>query len=172
MKTSRLLVALALAAIPAFAQSRPVLAEGTEIKVRTDQNIPAKPPLGSAYSATVSEDVLGRSGAVIIPRGSPARLVAVQSEGGKDVVLDLRSVTVNKRRYLLAADTRKSGGAGVGANTGLLSTLAAELQSEPCSARLPGAARERQSAHCWVGRVAPALKYTRAGRKKSQPKPS
>ncbi len=117
MKTSRLLVALALAAIPAFAQSRPVLAEGTEIKMRTDQSIPAKPPLGSAYSATVSEDVLGRSGAMIIPRGSPARLVAVQGEGGKDVALDLRSVTVNKRRYLLAADTRKSGGAGVGANT-------------------------------------------------------
>jgi len=117
MKTSLLLIALAMTAIPAFAQSRPVLAEGTEIKVRTDQNILAKPPLGAAYSATVSEDVLDRSGAVIIPRGSPARLVAVEGEGGKDVALDLRSVTVNNRKYLLAVDTRKSGGAGVGANT-------------------------------------------------------
>jgi hypothetical protein len=117
MKRSLLLAALALAAIPAFAQSRPVLAEGTEIKIRTDQNIPAKPSLGATYSATVSDDVLDRSGAVIIPRGSPARLVAVEGEGGKDVALDLRSVTVNDRKYLLAVDTRKSGGAGVGANT-------------------------------------------------------
>lgn len=117
MKTSLLLTALAVVAIPAFGQSRPVLAEGTEIKVRTDQNIPAKPPLGAAYSATVSEDVRDRSGAVIIPRRSPARLVAIEGEGGKDVALDLRSVTVNDRKYLLAADTRKSGGAGVGANT-------------------------------------------------------
>jgi hypothetical protein len=95
MKMSRLLVALALAAIPALAQSRPVLAEGTEIRVRTDQSIPAKPSVGSTYSATVSEDVLDRSGAVIIPRGSPARLAAVEAEGGKDVALDLRSVTMN-----------------------------------------------------------------------------
>jgi hypothetical protein len=117
MKTFLLLVTLALAAIPAFAQSRRVLAEGTEIRVRTDQNIPTKPSVGATYSATVSEDVLDRSGAVIIPRGSPARLVAVEGEGGKDVALDLRSVTMNGRKYLLAVDTRKSGGAGLGANT-------------------------------------------------------
>jgi len=112
-----LVVALALAAIPAFAQSRPVVAEGTEIRVRTDQNIPAKPSLGEGYSATVSEDVLDRSGAVVVPRGSPARLVAVEGESSKDVALDLRSVTVNDRKYLLAVDSRKSGGAGLGANT-------------------------------------------------------
>jgi hypothetical protein len=117
MKASLLLVALALAAIPAFAQSRPVLAEGTEIRVRTDQNIPAQPSLGTTYSGSVSEDVLDRSGAVVIPRGSPARLVAVQGQGGKDVALDLRSVTMNGRKYLLAVDTRKGGGAGLGANT-------------------------------------------------------
>jgi hypothetical protein len=118
MKISRLLVALVVAALPAFAQSRPVLAEGTEIRIRSDQNIPAKPSVGADYSATVSEDVLDRAGAVVIPRGSPARLVAVEGEGGKDVALDLRSVTMNGRKYLLAVDTRKSGGgAGLGANT-------------------------------------------------------
>jgi hypothetical protein len=108
---------LALAAIPTFAQSRPVLAEGTEIRVRTDQNIPAKPPLGATYSASVSEDVLDHLGAVVIPRGSPARLVAVEGEG-KDVALDLRSVTMKGRTYVLAVDTRKGGvGADLGANT-------------------------------------------------------
>jgi len=117
MKISRSLVALVLAALPAFAQSRPVLAEGTEIRIRTDQNIPAKPSVGAAYSATVSEDVLDRASAVVIPRGSPAQLVAVEGEGDKDVALDLRSVTMNGRKYLLAVDTRKSGGAGLGANT-------------------------------------------------------
>src|SRR5882724_6285125 len=50
MKTFLLLVTLALAAIPAFAQSRRVLAEGTEIRVRTDQNIPTKPSVGATYS--------------------------------------------------------------------------------------------------------------------------
>ena len=116
MKASLLSLALALAAVPAFAQPSPTLPEGTEIRVRTDQKIPAKPPLGAAYSATVSEDVLDHSGVVAIPRGSPARLVAVKGEGGKDVALDLRSVTVKGRKYLLAVDASKTGGAGLGAN--------------------------------------------------------
>ena len=115
MKMCLLSVALALATVPTFVQSR-ILPEGTEVRVRTDQKIPAKPPLGTAYSATVSEDVLDRSGAVIIPRSSPARLVAVKSEDGKDVVLDLRSVSIKGRRYLLAAEGSKTGGAGLGAN--------------------------------------------------------
>ena len=109
-------VALVLLSVPSFAQSRHMLAEGTEVRVRTDQNIPAKPAVGSAYSATVSEDVQNSSGAVIIPRGAPARLVAVREENGKNAVLDLRSVNIRGRRYVLAAQGSKTGGAGLGAN--------------------------------------------------------
>lgn len=111
---SRILSALVLLAIPALAQPRHVVPEGAEVRVRTDQRIPANPPVGTVYRATVSEDVQDGSGAVIIPRGAPARLVAVQD--GKNSVLDLRSVTLRGRRYLLAAQGTKTGGAGLGAN--------------------------------------------------------
>ena len=113
---SLLTLALVLLSLPGFAQRRHVVPEGTEVRVRTDQRIPAKPAIGSAYTATVSDDVQDRSGAVVIPRGAPVRLVAVQEENGKNAVLDLRSVTLRGRRYLLAVQGTKTGGAGLGAN--------------------------------------------------------
>src|SRR5205085_9064827 len=57
---------LLLLTISAFAQTNRVIPQGTEIKVRTDSAIPAKPAAGSAYSATVSQDVQDSSGAVVI----------------------------------------------------------------------------------------------------------
>lgn len=90
---------------------------GTEIKVRTDTAIPAKPPAGAAYSASVSDDVPNTAGGIAIPRGSRARLVATASPDGKDTVLDLRSVTVGGKRYNLVASGGKSEGTGtLGAN--------------------------------------------------------
>jgi len=94
----------------AFAQANHILNQGTEIKVRTDTAIPAKPAADQQYTATISNDVMNSSGSVAIPRGSRAVLVAVPTADGKDVDLDLRYVTVNGRRYLLAA--RSSGGNG------------------------------------------------------------
>src|SRR5207253_11454706 len=88
--------------------------QGTEIKVRTDSAIPAKPAAGSAYSATVSQDVQDSSGAVVIPHGSPARLVAVKN--GNDTTLDLRSVTIDGRRYSITSAEGKSAPGGLGAN--------------------------------------------------------
>ncbi len=61
MKAFLLSLALAVVAVSAFAQSRPVLPEGTEVRVRTDKNIPANPLVGAGYSAMVSEDVLDRA---------------------------------------------------------------------------------------------------------------
>lgn len=117
MRQTRLLtIFLLLAGLAAWAQTR-TLGESTEIKVRTDTAIPAHPAAGAAYTATVSDDVPDTSGAIAIPRGSRARLVAVSTDNGKDTLLDLRSVTVNGRRYDLAAGGGKSaGGAGLGAN--------------------------------------------------------
>jgi hypothetical protein len=109
---------LLLAGLAAWAQTR-TLGEGTEIKVRTDTAIPAHPAAGAAYTATISDDVPDTSGKIAIPRGSRARLVAVPTNNGKDALLDLRSVTMNGRRYDLAAvgGGKSAGGAGLGANT-------------------------------------------------------
>jgi DNA-binding CsgD family transcriptional regulator len=103
MKT---LFSVLLLAITAFAQNNRVLPKGAEIKVRTDSAIPAKPAAGASYGATISQDVTDTSGAVLIPRGSPARLVAVNN--GKDTTLDLRSVTINGRSYLITVAGKSS----------------------------------------------------------------
>jgi hypothetical protein len=117
-KIQFLALCVLLAGLTAWAQTR-TLGEGTEIKVRTDTAIPAHPAAGAAYTATVSDDVPGTTGAIAIPRGSRARLVAVPTDNGKDTLLDLRSVTVAGRRYDLAAagDGKSTGSAGLGANT-------------------------------------------------------
>jgi hypothetical protein len=103
----------------AVAPTNRTISNGTEIKVRTDQAIPAKPARGSSYAATVSNDVMDNQGAVIIPRGARAQLAAVASNDNKDTVLDLRSVTLNGRRYSLTTSTTGQAGTpgGIGANS-------------------------------------------------------
>jgi hypothetical protein len=66
MKSAKLLfatIAIFLAS-SAWAQTLP---QNTEIKVRTDSAIPAKPAPNSHYSASVSNDVTDSSGNVVIP---------------------------------------------------------------------------------------------------------
>jgi hypothetical protein len=96
------------------------LPAGTEIKVRTDSAIPAKPAVGAAFNATVSNDATDANGTVLIPKGSPARLVAERTADGKDTSLDLRSVTVNGQRFNIVssegAATGSSTPGGLGAN--------------------------------------------------------
>jgi hypothetical protein len=120
MKRSYLLsiLLLCVSCYGALAQTMRVLPEGSEIKVRTDTAIPAKPPVGAAYTASVSNDVLDKSGAVAIPRNARAQLVATRSGNGDDTILDLRSVTMNGRRYLVttATTSKSSGTAGLGMN--------------------------------------------------------
>jgi hypothetical protein len=113
MKTARIFLTLGplLIALSAWTQTLP---QGTEIRVRTDSAIPAKPPANADYSASVSADVFDSSGHVVIPRGSRARLVA--EPNGDDATLDLRSVTVNGRTFELTAPGKNSGAQGLGAN--------------------------------------------------------
>ncbi len=99
-----------------LAQSNLNLPSGTEIKVRTDTAIPAKPEANSRYTGSVSQDVKDSSGNVLIPRGSRAHLVAVPSNDGKDTTLDLRSVNLNGQSYLIQAAGEKSTPGGLGAN--------------------------------------------------------
>lgn len=118
IRFSLTLLLLSILACAGYAQNVRVIPQGSEIKVRTDTAIPAKPEIGHIYTADVSNEVVDRSGNVAIPRASRAELVAVQSEDGKDTILDLRSVTVNGRRYLLTATgtTKTSSPEGVGMN--------------------------------------------------------
>jgi hypothetical protein len=100
------------------------LAPGTQISVRNEETIDSGRAVeGQTFAAEVSRDVLDESESVVIPRGANAQIVIRSaSKGGKiegqsDLVLDLQSVSVDGRRYLL--DTRdivRRGQAGVGKN--------------------------------------------------------
>jgi hypothetical protein len=105
--------------VAAYAQTRRTLPEGTEVKVRTDTPIPTKPAANSKYTASVTNDVMDKTGAVAIPRNAKAQLVAVKTSDGKDTNLDLRSVSINGRKYLITTLTsaKSSGPGGLGANT-------------------------------------------------------
>jgi len=118
MKRSILFATLFALLTAVGAKAQQTLPSGTEIKVRTDTSIPAKPAADSRYSASVSDDVKDSSGNVVIPRGSRARLVAVPSQDAKDTNLDLRSVNINGKSYLVEAKGQSSSGApgGLGAN--------------------------------------------------------
>lgn len=116
MKLTILGILVLAATIAADAQATRIVPEGTEIKVRTDVAIPAKPPANAKYAATISNDITDSSGNVIIPRSARAQLVAVPSEDGKETHLDLRSVTIGGKRYLLTANTSSKNSSGLGMN--------------------------------------------------------
>jgi len=122
MKRTMLLATLFALMTAVGANAQQTIPSGTEIKVRTDTAIPAKPAADTRFSASVSQDVKDNSGNVIIPRGSRARLVAVPTDDGKDTNLDLRSVTVNGTPFLVQAKGEASsapGGLGANKRTGI-----------------------------------------------------
>src|SRR5437763_17111446 len=96
----KILLTVLLLSVSLFAQSGRRIPKDTEIKVRTDVPIPAQPAAGASYAASVSDDVKDNSGAVLIPRGSRARLVAVNQ--GKDAPLEHRYVTTSGGRLLIS----------------------------------------------------------------------
>ena len=98
---------------------------GSEIVVRTNDVIDARHPSdGRIYTAVVDRDVTDNQGRVVIPRGSDAELIAREIDD-KEVVVDLESVNVNGRRYIVDAqeqsviseDKRKEG-VGMNERTG------------------------------------------------------
>ncbi|MBV9399759.1 MAG: DUF3011 domain-containing protein [Bryobacterales bacterium] len=91
---------------------------GTTIPVRTDERIDAVRLENRFYHATVDQDVWGLDGRLAIPRGSPVELT-VRPGPGRDLIVDLESITVNGQRYGLVAEPNRLGsqsGPGVGAN--------------------------------------------------------
>jgi hypothetical protein len=92
-------VTITLAATAWAQQDR--VPSGTEITVRTNGRIEAKDSKnGRIYTAVVDRDVRDRSGDVVIPRGSDAELI-VRSTSNHELQLDLESVSVNGRRYVV-----------------------------------------------------------------------
>src|SRR5690606_22041996 len=78
---------------------------------------------GQTFDVQVTRDVTNANGDVVIPRGSRADIVIVSaSQGGRikgasDLVLDLRAVNINGRRYSIqTAEVTKKGKSGIGAN--------------------------------------------------------
>jgi hypothetical protein len=101
-----------------------VLPAGTEIPVRLEETIDSgKAAEGQTYPAEVTQDILDEAGDVVIPRGSNAQvMIKSLSKGGRfhgasDLVLDLRSVSVEGQEYALdTTDLQQKGKDGVGGN--------------------------------------------------------
>ena len=100
-----------------------ILPSGTELTVRTAEDIDSSTAVvDQTFSAIVESDIIGASDNVIIPAGSHAVLVVREiSSGGRtgspDMVLDMQSMTVSGRRYLVStADLRQDTGTGIGKN--------------------------------------------------------
>jgi hypothetical protein len=94
---------------------------GTSLEVRTLETIKSDSAVdGRTYQAEIAQDVVTGSGRVLIPKGSPARLVMISSKDsgkvmGAQVQFGLQMVQVNGREYTVtSAATKRS--AGLGAN--------------------------------------------------------
>ncbi|HYO84348.1 MAG TPA: hypothetical protein VES20_23290 [Bryobacteraceae bacterium] len=112
---------VATLSLPLAAQTDRVPA-GAEITVRTNEAIDAKHPSDSRiYTASVEQDVRDRNGNVVIPRGSDVELT-MRDISDTDVIVDLNSVNVNGRRYMVDAQSHQVTGVederreGVGSN--------------------------------------------------------
>ncbi len=105
------------------AEAEYLIPQGTDLAVRTNEAINSETATqGQTFAATVAQDVKDASGQVVIPRGSPAQLAINEIKGGgvtgsPTLALDLRSVTVNGRPYLVeTGKVEQSSGTGQGAN--------------------------------------------------------
>lgn len=101
-KSSLAVLAALLLGIGAWAAETPkTIPSGTELKIRTNETIDSKTAREDQnYSAVVDQDVVGSSGEILIPKGSDAQLVVRKASGG-EVALDVDSVRIGGRRYLL-----------------------------------------------------------------------
>jgi hypothetical protein len=101
-----------------------IVPAGAQIAVRNEETIDSgKAVEGQTFEAEVTRDVKDADGAVVIPRGSNARIVIRSaSRGGRfkgaaDLVLDLDSVAIDGREYKLdTTNIAERGHDGVGVN--------------------------------------------------------
>lgn len=97
------------------------ISAGTRIQVRTDDAIDVHDRADNRiYNGRVAEDVMGDNGRVLIPRGARAELM-VTSVGEHEMSVDLESITLHDRRYMVAAsayDRARHTGVGENKRTG------------------------------------------------------
>jgi hypothetical protein len=92
------------------AQTATTVPSGSDIKVRTDEQITAD----ANNVGSVTEDVVN-NGTTVIPKGSPVVLSTVKN--GSKVAVDLTSVTVGSRKYAIEASSYKPGSVGANKTT-------------------------------------------------------
>jgi len=101
-----------------------VLPEGTKVSVRTEETIDSgKAVEGQTFAADIADDVVDSNGDVVVPRGANAQVVIRSaSKGGRfkgtsDLVLDLQSISVGGKQYLVSTtDLTQKGKQGFGVN--------------------------------------------------------
>lgn len=99
-----------------------MLPAGTQVSVRTNQNIDSKQAQpGQTFDAEIENNVVDQTGNVVIPKGSQAQLALVSTKGmlGKEGFgLALQSVNVNGQQLTLQSNTVNGSGnkGGIGAN--------------------------------------------------------
>jgi hypothetical protein len=107
---------------PRYARDWAVLPVGTSISVRTDETIDSGNAVeGRTFPAAIVQDILDGNGRVVIPQGSRATLIVRRAtEGGTltsgSYVLDLDSIRVAGRRYVVNSTDVHAGETGIGAN--------------------------------------------------------
>jgi len=101
-----------------------VLPVGTKVPVRTEEMIDwASAVEGQTFAAEITDDVVDANGDVVVPRGANAQIVIRSaSKGGRfkgtsDLVLDLQSMSVGGKEYLVSTtDLQQKGKQGFGVN--------------------------------------------------------
>ena len=101
-----------------------VLLVGTKVPVRTEETIDsATAAEGQTYAAEIADDVFDANGDVVVPRGANAQIVIRSAtkgnrfHGTSDLVLDLQSISVGGKQYLVSTtDLQQKGKQGFGAN--------------------------------------------------------
>jgi hypothetical protein len=94
------------------------VAPGTNLPVRTNENIETRSRDGRVYYGRIVEDIRGNDGQVAIPRGSDVELI-VRRARDNDLILDIESITAYGQRYAIDTQAQRlesSNRDGVGAN--------------------------------------------------------
>jgi hypothetical protein len=97
---------------------------GATIDVRMEEAIDSsKAAEDQAFAASISKDVNDSTGKVVIPRGADAQIVILSAskggaiKGAADLVIDLKSVTINGKAYAVETEEiAQKGRQGIGAN--------------------------------------------------------
>jgi len=94
-----------------------LISSGTQLSIRTNEAIDSKTARdGQRFSAVMEQDVLDKTGALAVPKGSDVELV-IRGTEGSELVLDIDSIIVSGRRYNVSTeDLERKGREGIGAN--------------------------------------------------------